>query len=266
MSAIRIGAGWLRRLGQAPWPADPDRSGGAWRRADRRRGVRGRSDTMVGEGLAAMSARVPAHDPDQWLATPAVDGRTVTVTGCALPPGAETRLDPSDRDLTLAAETGTSTIFTGIGQRLAATVKGVARAIEMNPTRFSNVVFGPAPIPDLPGSTRSGGAKPADLTLVLCPSCSGFLPLPALAWRISVIAMGEDEARAGGQDRTAAADRDSLRDARDRDGRGGVRHRRLGRAEGVAHGALPRGLGILTAPIGAPVLVWLLARGRREWA
>ncbi|MBN2629455.1 MAG: TSUP family transporter, partial [Rhodobacteraceae bacterium] len=74
--------------------------------------------------MRGLPARVLAHDPEWELTTLTVDGQTVTVPRRALPPGAETRLDILDRDvtltLTLASETGTSALNT-----LAGTVAGI---------------------------------------------------------------------------------------------------------------------------------------------
>lgn len=72
--------------------------------------------------MRGLAARVLAHDPEWELTTLGVDGQTVTVPRRALPPGAETRLDILDRDvtLTLTSETGTSALNT-----LAGTVAGI---------------------------------------------------------------------------------------------------------------------------------------------
>lgn len=144
------------------------------------------------------------------------------------------------------------------------------------------------------------GVKPADLTLAVLPMLFGVLPLIALAWRIGVMAMGEDEARALGVETgrlrltvilcatlvttTAVAISGII-------GWIGLMVPHMARflvgarfdrllptslilgatflvlidtaARSVATMEVP--LGVLTALIGAPVFVWLLARGRREW-
>ncbi|MGC9419641.1 MAG: FecCD family ABC transporter permease [Rhodovulum sp.] len=145
------------------------------------------------------------------------------------------------------------------------------------------------------------GVKPTDLTLAILPILFGVLPLVALAWRIGVMAMGEDEARALGVETgrlrlivilcatliTATAVAISgiigwigLMVPHMARFLVGARFDRLlpaslilgatflvlvdTAARSVAVMEVP--LGVLTALIGAPVFVWLLARGRREWA
>ncbi|MBN2629450.1 MAG: iron ABC transporter permease [Rhodobacteraceae bacterium] len=145
------------------------------------------------------------------------------------------------------------------------------------------------------------GVKPGDLTLAVLPVVAGLVPLIALAWRIGVMAMGEDEARALGVETgrlrllvilcatlvTATAVAISgiigwigLMVPHMARFLVGARFDRLlpaslilgatflvlvdTTARSVATMEVP--LGVLTALIGAPVFVWLLARGRREWA
>jgi iron complex transport system permease protein len=144
------------------------------------------------------------------------------------------------------------------------------------------------------------GVKRADLALAVLPILIGVLPLIALAWRIGVMAMGEDEARALGVETgrlrlivilcatlvtaTAVSISGII-------GWIGLMVPHMARflvgawfdrllpaslilgatflvlvdtaARSVATMEMP--LGVLTALIGAPVFVWLLARGRREW-
>lgn len=144
------------------------------------------------------------------------------------------------------------------------------------------------------------GVKPPDLALAFLPILVGVLPLIALAWRIGVMAMGEDEARALGVETgrlrlivilcatlvTATAVAISgiigwigLMVPHMARFLVGARFDRLlptslilgatflvlvdTAARSVALMEVP--LGVLTALIGAPVFVWLLARGRREW-
>jgi iron complex transport system permease protein len=144
------------------------------------------------------------------------------------------------------------------------------------------------------------GVKRADLALAVLPILIGVLPLIALAWRIGVMAMGEDEARALGVETgrlrlivilcatlvTATAVSISgiigwigLMVPHMARFLVGARFDRLlpaslilgatflvlvdTAARSVATMEMP--LGVLTALIGAPVFVWLLARGRREW-
>lgn len=145
------------------------------------------------------------------------------------------------------------------------------------------------------------GVKPGDLWLVAGPVIVGMVPLLALSWRIGVMAMGEDEANALGVDtarlRVAVIVCATLVTASAVAISGiigwiglmvphmarfivGARFDRLlpaslllgasflvlvdTAARSVALMEVP--LGVLTALIGAPVFVWLLARGRREWA
>ena len=142
----------------------------------------------------------------------------------------------------------------------------------------------------------------ADLLPLVGPVALGTLVLVALRWRMNVMSLPEDEARALGVADRPAAHRDRRRrDAGDLGERRHRRHHRLGRAGGAASGAragrprLPaaapdRGaarrrlsaahrharahrmapveipLGILTAVIGTPFFIWLLAGMQRTWS
>ena len=145
------------------------------------------------------------------------------------------------------------------------------------------------------------GVKLSDLWLAVGPIIAGLVPLLALSWRIGVMAMGEDEARALGVDTgrlrvgvivcatlvTASAVAISgivgwigLMVPHMARFMVGARFDRLlpaslllgasflvlvdTAARSIALMEVP--LGVLTALVGAPVFVWLLARGRREWA
>lgn len=149
------------------------------------------------------------------------------------------------------------------------------------------------------GSLASDSIR--DLALGLPPIALGILPLILMSWRIRVMAMGEDEARALGIDTgrlrlviiaaatliTAAAVAVSgligwvglMVPHMARFAVGALFDRLLPAslligaaflvlvdtaARGLAMTEIP--LGILTALMGAPVFVWLLARGRREWS
>ena len=145
------------------------------------------------------------------------------------------------------------------------------------------------------------GVVPEDLIYAFAPVLLGIAPLVVLAWRIGVMAMGEDESRALGVETgrlrllvigcatlvTAAAVAISgivgwvgLMVPHMARFMVGARFDRLmpasvllgatflvlvdTAARSVAATEVP--LGVLTALIGAPMFVWLLARGRREWA
>ncbi len=209
---------------------------------------------------------------------------------------------------------GLATVATVIG--VAALLRGQAEVLVMVLTGIALGALASAGIsvvkiladPDqqLPAITfwllgSLAGVKPGDLTLAVLPVVAGLVPLIALAWRIGVMAMGEDEARALGVETgrlrllvilcatlvTATAVAISgiigwigLMVPHMARFLVGARFDRLlpvslilgatflvlvdTAARSVATMEVP--LGVLTALIGAPVLVWLLARGRLEWA
>ena len=146
------------------------------------------------------------------------------------------------------------------------------------------------------------GIKVSDVQIVVPLVIVGLVPLVALRWRIGVMSLGDDEAKALGVNvRLVRGVVIAGGDADHRDGGVGVGRDRLDRAgrcrtwracwSGRATTACCRSslllgaaflvlidtvartaarieipLGLLTAILGAPVFVWLLARGRRMWS
>ena len=83
--------------------------------------------------------------------------------------------------------------------------------------------------------------KLEDLTTTVPVAALGLVPLALLRWRINVLSLGDEEARALGINAGAPAHRgDRGRDADDRERGRDRRHHRLGRADHAAHGAHAR--------------------------
>jgi iron complex transport system permease protein len=144
------------------------------------------------------------------------------------------------------------------------------------------------------------GVKASDLLAALAPVAIGLVPLVLLRWRVSILSLPDDEARAlgveAGRLRLVVIAAATLMTAAAVAHSGiigwvglmvphmarlltGSRFDRLlpasllmGAAFMVAVDTLARSgarieipLGVLTAALGAPVFVWLLWRGRRPW-
>ncbi|HDR27627.1 MAG TPA: iron ABC transporter permease [Rhodovulum sp.] len=206
---------------------------------------------------------------------------------------------------TVALVIGVATLLRGQAEVLVMVLTGIALGA-LASAGISIVKILADPDQQLPAITfwllgSLAAVKPGDLMLAVLPVVAGLVPLAALAWRIGVMAMGEDEARALGVDTgrlrlvvilcatlvtaTAVAIAGII-------GWIGLMVPHMARflvgarfdrllpaslligatflvlvdtaARSLATMEVP--LGVLTALIGAPVFVWLLARGRREWA
>ena len=142
----------------------------------------------------------------------------------------------------------------------------------------------------------------ADVAATLPMMLLGLAPLVLLRWRMNLMSLGDEEARTlGVETRAAASGADRGRDADHGGGRVDDRRDRLDRADRPAHrprswsgpdyrrllpaslllgagylvggrpdrpdlGTIEVPLGILTALVGAPFFLWLLAAGRRGFA
>ena len=206
---------------------------------------------------------------------------------------------------TVALVIGVAALLRGQGEVLVMVLTGIALGA-LASAGISVIKILADPDQQLPAITfwllgSLASVKTSDLTLALLPILIGLAPLVAFAWRIGVMAMGEDEARALGVETgrlrlmvilcatlvTATAVAISgiigwigLMVPHMARFVMGARFDRLlpaslilgdtflvlvdTAARSVATMEVPRG--VLTALIGAPVFVLLLARVRREWA
>ena len=205
--------------------------------------------------------------------------------------------------VTVALVVAVATLLRGQGEVLVMVLTGIALGA-LASAGISVVKILADPDQQLPAITfwllgSLASVRTSDLTLALLPILLGLAPLVAFAWRIGVMAMGEDRALGVETGRlrllvilcatlvTATAVAISgiigwigLMVPHMARFLVGARFDRLlpaslilgatflvlvdTAARSVATMEVP--LGVLTALIGAPVFVWLLARGRQEWA
>lgn len=266
---------------------------------------------LVGAALAAAGAayqtifRNPLVSPDILGVSSGAGFGAVLGILWSLPVVAVQAMGFAGGLLTVGAVVGVAALLRGQGEVLVMVLTGIALGA-LASAGISVVKILADPDQQLPAITfwllgSLAAVKPADLWLALPPMVVGLAPLLALAWRIGVMAMGEDEARALGVETgrlrliviacatlvTATAVAISgiigwvgLMVPHMARFLVGARFDRLlpasmlmgaaflvlvdTAARSVATMEMP--LGVLTALIGAPVFVWLLARGRREWA
>lgn len=266
---------------------------------------------LVGAGLAAAGAayqtifRNPLVSPDILGVSAGSGFGAVLGILWSMPVVAIQLMGFAGGLLTVGAVLAVAALLRGAGEVLVMVLTGIALGA-LAGAGIAVVKVMADPENQLPAITfwllgSLSGVKTSDLWLAIAPMVVGLLPLLALSWRIGVMAMGEDEARALGVNtgrlRVVVIACATLVTASAVAMSGiigwiglmvphmarflvGARFDRLlpaslllgasflvlvdTAARAVALMEVP--LGVLTALIGAPVFVWLLAKGRREWA
>ena len=266
---------------------------------------------LVGAGLAAAGAayqgmfRNPLVSPDILGVSAGAGFGAVLGILLSLPVLVIQLMGFAGGMLTVGAVVAVAMALRGAGEVLVMVLTGIALGA-LAGAGIAVVKIMADPDNQLPAITfwllgSLSGVKLSDLWLAVGPFIAGLVPLLALSWRIGVMAMGEDEARALGVDtgrlRVAVIVCATLVTASAVAISGivgwiglmvphmarfmvGARFDRLlpaslllgasflvlvdTAARSIALMEVP--LGVLTALVGAPVFVWLLARGRREWA